>query len=400
MMNPNPNQALLDRERIRGATRMIAEGTDAASVTNEQIRQVAADVELFCKRHDIKGKALAKAVGYSPTTISEFLAGKYAGKSGQVAIDLEGWLVEEEQRRARPATTQFVWTNVALEIKSVANYALDRRSIALVYGPDTSGIGKTTALRAIHQEMGPRRSSLVTIDKVDANPTGLLKKLCKGLGIQDSGSNKQRFDRCVDKLSSADIKQILPNGEEVRRSHLLLIDQVHNLRWSKNDKPFYHLTDLFDATNTAQLWCGTADLVAYLERQQVKNADESLAQVCRRIFPRVDLMESIRPGGGGGEPLVTIEQVRAMFAKNKMRLTDTAARFLCRLCNQPDGGAVGLCVQIVEYATMLAEMRRLPSIDAGLLQEALRRGLSPRRTELLMQRLEIEPQKPAVAKVG
>jgi len=50
------------------------------------------------------------------------------------------------------------------------------------------------------------------------------------------------------------------------REHILLIDQMHNLRGSKDDKPFYHLTDLWDATKdtTSQLWCGTADLVAYL----------------------------------------------------------------------------------------------------------------------------------------
>jgi DNA transposition AAA+ family ATPase len=382
-------QELLNRERIRGATRMIAEGTDAAKVTDDQIQLVASDVELFCRQQKISKKEVAKAIGYSPGVISELLAGRYAGNRGQVAIDLEGWLVEEEQRRSRPTTTQFVWTNVALTIKAVANYCLDKRNIGLVYGPDTSGIGKTTALKAIQQELGPRRCSLVTINKVDANPTGLLRKLCTAISVQESGSNKQRYDRIVEKLAG--------------RSHLLLVDQAHNLRQSKNDKPFYHLTDLYDETRTAQLWCGTADLVAYLERQQARNADESLAQICRRIFPRVDLMESSRAGGsdGGGEPLVSVEQVREMFAKNKLRLTDTATRFLCKLCNQPDTGGVGLCVQIVEYATdVLAGMRQAKTIDASLLQEALRRGLSQRRSELMLHRMEIEPAKAPVAKVG
>jgi hypothetical protein len=41
---PPPNALI---ERIRGATRMIAEGTDAKDVTAEQIQQVAADVETF-----------------------------------------------------------------------------------------------------------------------------------------------------------------------------------------------------------------------------------------------------------------------------------------------------------------------------------------------------------------
>jgi DNA transposition AAA+ family ATPase len=363
---------------------MIAEGTDAKSVTDEQITQVAADVELARRSWKIDKAAIAKAVGYSASTISEFCSGKYKGDRGQVAIDLDNWLADEERRRDRPATTQFVWTNVASEIKAVAGYCLDHKTIGLVYGPDTSGIGKTTALKAIHYELGPRRSSLLTIDKVDANSTGVLRKLCQSIGVQDSGANKQRSDRIVTKLTG--------------RSHLLIVDQAHNMRWAKNDLPFYILTDIFDATGTAQLWCGTSDLVSYLERQQSRNSDESLAQLRRRIFPRIDLMEGVR-AGGRGEPLVTVEQVRAMFAKNKLKLTDTAARFICRLGNQPDSGSIGVAVQIVQYATMLGEMRNLKSIDETLLQEALRRGFSSRRTELLLASMDIEqrPMKAAAA---
>jgi DNA transposition AAA+ family ATPase len=380
-------EALIGRERIRGAARIIAEGTEAAAVTGEQIQAVANDVELFCRTHKISRKQVGRAVGYAAGVVSDFLTGKYAGNRAQVAIDLEAWLVEEEQRRERPQTTQFVWTNVALEIKSVANYCLDYRKIGLVYGPDTSGIGKTTALQAIHQDMGPRRSSLVTIDKVDANPTGLLKKLCHGLRVQDSGSTAQRFRRVVESLTG--------------RSHLLLIDQIHNLRGATDDRPFYILADLYDATQTAQLWCGTADLVAYLNRQQKRNVDESLAQIRRRIFPCVDLMEALRGPDGGGERLVTIEQVREMFARNKLKLAGAAARFLCQICNAPDSGGVGLCVQVVEYATMMAEIRGVAAIDVALLKEALRRGFTPHRADELLNKMADRQTPPiAAAMVG
>ena len=50
------------------------------------------------------------------------------------------------------------------------------------------------------------------------------------------------------------------------------------------DKPLYYLTDIFDRTQTAQLWCGTSDMVSYLKRQQGKTLDEPLAQIRRRIF--------------------------------------------------------------------------------------------------------------------
>jgi len=370
---------------------MIPEGTDPNKVTDEQIRIVAADVEMFCgqQKPKINRKDVAKSIGYSPSVISDFVNGKYAGDRGQLAIALEGWLLEEEKRRSRPQTTQFVWANVAMQIKAVASYARDYRKIAMVYGPDTSGVGKTVALNAILglPEMGPRRAALATIDKVDANPTGLLRKLCAAIHIDDGrGSNRQRFQRIVQKLTG--------------RSFLLMIDQIHNLRWSKDDKPFYILTDLYDATQTAQLWCGTSDLVAYLQRQQARNADESLAQIRRRIFPIVDLMQNVRPGEeGNGEPLVTIEQVREMFAKNKLKITGAAAKFLYQLAHIPDGGAIGLCVQIVEYATMLAEMRGLPSIDVPLLREALQCGVRTERAETLCRQAD-EPRAARIAAAG
>ena len=378
--------ALIGRERIRGATRIIAEGSAAAAVTVEQIRLVAADVELFCRTHKISRKELATAVGFSATVMSEFFSGKYRGNNAQLAIELESWLVEEEGRRSRPQTTQFVWSNVALEVKAVATYAVDFRKIALVYGPDTSGIGKTTALKAIHQELGPRRSGLITIDKIDASPYGLLSKICRALHIGDMGTRSSRFGRIVEALAG--------------RSYLLMIDQIHNLRFCKGDQPFYILADLWDATQSAQLWCGTADLVMYLNRQQRKNLDESLAQVRRRIFPAVDLMESLRAGGGGGDRLVTVSQVREMFARNKLKLTDAAARFLCDLCNTPDSGAVGLCSAIVEYATMMCEVKNIGMIDVPILKEALRRGFSPQRADALLTRMAEPLAAAAIARAG
>jgi DNA transposition AAA+ family ATPase len=381
----NPAAVLIDRERIRGASRIIPEGASAAAVSEDQIRAVASDVELLCRAHKINRKALAQAIGYSPSVVSEFLGGKYAGAKAQVAIDLENWLVEETHRRQRPQTTQFVWTTVAMQIKAVASYCLDYKKIGLVYGPDSSGIGKTTSLQAIHQEIGPRRSTLVTTDKVDANPTGTLVKVCRAMHVADHGSNRNKFERIVAHLRG--------------RSHLLLIDQIHNLRGGKEDKPFYILADLYDATGTAQLWCGTADLVAYLQRQQKRNADESLAQIRRRIFPCIDLMESVRPDGNG-EPLATVEHVREMFARNKLKLTAAAARFLCAMLNEPDSGGVGVCVQLVEYATAIGERRRLESIDIPIIKEAMRLGFSSARAAVLLARVGDVPATTRIAKAG
>jgi len=349
---------------------MIAQGTDAKNVTPEQIAQVAQDVELFCKANHVTRAAVAKAIGFSAGVLSEFVKGAYAGNAGQVAIDLDDWLVEEEARRSSAQKTTFVWTNVAQQIRAVAQYCLDKKKVGLIYGPETSGIGKTTSLQAIAQDLGPRRAALIMIDKSDANPSALLKKILGGISSDQAGSNAQRKDRIVELLRG--------------RSHILLIDQIHNLRYAKEDRPLYYLMDIFEAAGTAQLWSGTSDMVSYLQRQRAKNLDEPLAQIRRRIFPCVDLME-VCGDGNGGTPLYTIDQVREMFSKFQLKLTTAGARWICALARVPGSGALGTAYNIVEYATMLGQMRHLPSLDVPLLKEALRCSLSVQRADALIE---------------
>lgn len=128
---------------------MFREGMDAKDVTPEQIRQVAADVQLFIERTDYTGKSVATANGYSASVISQFLKGTYDGDNATLALQLDSWLIEAEQKASRPRPTQFVWTNVARAIEGTASYCLDEGTIGLIYGPDTSGLGKTTALEAV-----------------------------------------------------------------------------------------------------------------------------------------------------------------------------------------------------------------------------------------------------------
>jgi hypothetical protein len=378
---------------------MLNEGREAASVTPEEITQIAADVEIFRRQHKISKTAIARTLGYSAGVIVEFLKGTYKGNNGQLSIDLDNWLVDEEAKRSQPQMTQFVWTNVAIEIKATATYCLDERSIGLVYGPDTSGMGKTTALIAVHQTLGPRQSAFATFDKVDANMTGVLKKLCQAMHIDDNGTNKQRFDRLVKKLAVEDRRA----GHETGRKFIFLLDQIHNLRGTKDHKPFYVLTDLFDATRTAQLWCGTADIAQYLQQQRGRAADESLAQIKRRIFPAVDLVQALSSpeyGGSGGPMCATAEQVREMFAKHKLKLTPAAIRFAVQLANEPDSGSIGVLVAIVKYASLHAELSKRSVIDVDLLKAALARGLTHDRAELLLARIHERMDGQVVAKAG
>lgn len=389
MNEPRPIiETLIERERIRGGTRMFPEGTDATAVTEEKARQVTHDVECYLAAAKLSRKDVARELGYSPGVISETLAFGYKGDWRGVILDLDRWLETRYKSDVAPrGGTTFVWTAVADEIRTVASLVAQTRKIGLVYGPDTSGVGKTMALQAIHQETPG--SILVTIDKVHASPTGLVKAIAAGLRVDQSGRTPVMYDKIVAKLQGT--------------SRLLLIDQVHNLRSSRRsgevDKPFYILADLYDRTGAPQLWCGTADLVAYFRRGQ--NRDESLAQIRRRITYVRDLMQRTREqrDGGRGEPLYTIEDVRKAFGRNKIRLTAEAERFLWRLACIPDSGSLGMCANLVLIATIVAEARGLKSIDEKLLKAALRDSVQPETFDRITTEISHEPA-PRLAKVG
>ena len=247
---------LADRSRVQGASRILAEGTEPASVTAEQSRQVLAAVAEYRARAGLSVAQIGKAVGYARSTLYQVLSGKYSGDARQIIVDLDRWLEDEQKAAEAPRRTEFVWTQVAQEIKTVADAAIHLRTIGLVYGPDTSGIGKTMTLHALAKEKPA--SLLVTIEKVQANTTGLLYAIAGALHISTGHPNRYLFERIKDILAGT--------------PRLLMIDQIHNLCGALEDRPFYILADLYDATNAPQLWCGTSDIVAYLDRGQVRGA--------------------------------------------------------------------------------------------------------------------------------
>jgi hypothetical protein len=318
---------------------------------------------------------IAKAVGYARSTIYQVLAWKYAGDWREVVLDLDRWLDDQQKADAAPRPTQFVLTEVAREIKTIADAAIQLRTIGLVYGPDTSGIGKTMTLQAIQAEKPG--SILITIEKVQANTSGLLYAIARELKISTGHPNRYLFEEIKSKL----------NGTP----RLLMIDQIHNLCGAKDDRPFYILADLFDATGAPQLWCGTSDIIAYLDRGQA-HGREPLAQIRRRIGIRRDLMERTRERGDGGkgQALYSIDEIRRIFASNKIRLSPDGAKYLWMLATLPDSGALGTCKNIVVLATAVAELRGEAVLTGEMLRAAHRELVNSRTFADLDQRLAAE----------
>ncbi len=382
-VKPTAMDALLDAGRIRGASRMIPEATPAASVTKEIAQKVIDQVASYKKQNRLSLGEIGKAIGYGGPTISQVLSWKYEGDWRQIVLDLDRWLEDQIKRDAAPKDGEFVWTSVAQEIKTVADSAITLRTIGLVYGPTTSGIGKTMALQAIAAEKPG--SIYISVEKVAANTTGLLKAICAGLGIGYTYNNAYGFEKIKNEL--------------YRTPRLLLVDQIHSLRGAREDKPLYVLTELQDKTKAPQLWCGTSDIVSYLSRGEARG-NEPLAQIRRRIGISRDLMERTRGGGKDGEPLFTIEEIRQVFGRNKMRLAHDAAQYLYALANVPNQGALGTCRNVVLMAILINEARA-DVLTAAMLRSAHRTLVNGPAYSILEERMKQTAAAPQpVARAG
>jgi hypothetical protein len=381
-----PMDQLLNANRIRGESRLIREGTAAEAITQELATAVGQAVNKYRVESGHSLNGIARAIGWSVTPLSTFLKGRYAGDWQALAIDLDTWLEDQKKHDAMPRPATFVWTQVAREILTIADAAIHLRKIGLVYGPDSSGIGKTMTLQAIHQEKPG--SVMVTAEKAKSSPSAFFRSIAEQMDIPKVWQLGDIFDEVVRQFKGT--------------PRLLLIDQVHSLCDSPDDRVFFMLMDLYDATNSPQLWCGTADIVAYFTRRITKGR-ETLAQIRRRIRPIRDLMARTRGAGGGGtgggEPLYSVQEVREVFARNKIRLSSDAIRYLMRLANLPDCGGLGTCVDLVQMATLVGIQNGAELLTAEHLRGAMVFLIQPEGVQLLDARMDEEDVRP-VAKLA
>lgn len=386
--NKPPMDALQEGTRV-GSSRMIAEGTTPDQVTKDQAQAVIDAALEYLQRTNKSRTSVAKSIGIAASTLGQVLSWKYIGAWQQIIIDLDRWLIEEQDRDAAPRASTFIWTKVADEIRVVADIASTLKTIGLVYGPETSGIGKTMALRALKETKAG--SALVTIEKASATPSGLMAAICLALRLSNTGDTRRLYGRAKDALAGT--------------SRLLMIDQIHSLCHAKDDRAFFYLMDLFDATGAPQLWCGTSDIVAYFDRGQAKGK-ETLAQIRSRIGISRDLLQRTQGSGGGGpasaglgEPLFTIDEIRAIFGKGKMRIAPDAARYLLELANLPDAGGLRTCTNLVLMATAANKLSASAVLTADVLRSFHRLLVNARAFGTVERRLE-EARPTMLAKVG
>lgn len=307
-------------------------------LSKDQIDSVRQSAIAHLEQHGIKRKQFALELGRSAPVISDWLAGNYAGRSDDIAREVNGWLEIDARRRRAKVQTNFVMTAVAEALMDVARDISECGSIALAYGP--AGIGKSMTAEAIAAEIPGSIYVLVGID--DGGQHGI-----RGAIYEAVTRNKR----------TKSTRERIEIQERLMHSHrLIVIDQAHKM----TDSAIEYLFDLHDRTGCPVLLIGTAKIGERLSRDR----DPRFGQLYSRVSIRCNLVKfATNRHGGDGDRLFTIDEIRKVYNRGKVRLTSGAAKLLMEWANTLGYGSLRLCSRVMYWAEKRARKSARASRD-------------------------------------
>lgn len=160
---------------------------------------------------------VAKEADMSPTTLSQWLSGIYAGNNAAVEEKLLKWVETTQAARARadamPAEPEYVPTPTSAKVIDALRYAQIAADIAVVYGG--AGLGKTAGIKR-YGRVAPNVFH-VTMTKAHASVVAALKRIAECVGATASGGT-----------GAAELYSAI-HAKVVNSGGLLVIDEAQHL---------------------------------------------------------------------------------------------------------------------------------------------------------------------------
>ncbi|MCC5912212.1 MAG: AAA family ATPase [Clostridiaceae bacterium] len=154
---------------------------------------------------------VARSIGISPASLSQFLSGSYKGDSVGIAQKVEMYLQQEAFKMNLPKMPTFTMTETAQKIWYAARYAHANSDISLVYGE--AGLGKTIALK----EYTKQHVGVVYVEarSCDRSTKGICERILKTIGKKVAGTDRVLVDTIIETLRDS--------------GRLLIIDEAQHL---------------------------------------------------------------------------------------------------------------------------------------------------------------------------
>lgn len=286
----------------------------------EQVADVRDRLTAYMERQGATVTRIGRESGYSASVVSQWLAGSYVGNVEKVAVALNDWMERDARRDRSRRPKDYVKTQVAEDIRTLAYLADKRLCMAAVVVP--AGAGKTYVLKALTEEL---RGVYLYCKPATAREFLLSLALALGWKKGDHATRATLSRWIVETLSGT------------RR--IIFLDEAHQL-----GRTVGVVRSIHDEAGVPIVMAGTADIL-----DQINDRRDGRGQFSSRTmrYNALDLIrnaEDPRGGGAGGRDLFSVEEVKAFFDSRKIRLAKDALMLLWAIACLPNYG----CLRLVE----------------------------------------------------
>ncbi len=168
---------------------------------------------------------VAKAMGWSTTTISQYRGRTYQGDVDKLELQITQYIVREKDRAAAPKIkTDFVETSVAARIWEVAYITHMDGEIGVLVGK--AGIGKTKGCKR-YAELNDDACVYLCANK-SWTARVLFRKILESVDGAITGNLSQLFDNAVTKLKGSGRMFIVDQAEYLPHTALEMLRSLHD----------------------------------------------------------------------------------------------------------------------------------------------------------------------------
>ncbi|RKY12680.1 MAG: hypothetical protein DRP65_00545 [Planctomycetota bacterium] len=345
-MSDNDIQKGFEREARLVVVRM------PKKITKQEADEIADALADFLDRYELTQGQVAKAVGVSSASISQFLNKKYKANAEALTKKLIDYMDGYSRRRRMAKCEGYIRTNVARFIEVIiknthAQSTADEGKIGIIIGD--AGHGKSVCLR----EYAAVHANVIYAELDDTMTSkGMFAEICKAAGVDDSRGIGKLTNELISCLGQKDRVVILDEASALTVKKLSQLRQIITVRCK--------CPLILSANN---------HLLGTMNQSMAKRGNESLDQFKSRVTFVLNLDEMAVSRRDG---LYTRDDIRKLYERGGIKLAADAVATLRKIARTPQTGRLRTCSHAIAALRLSSKVKPGTRIDTNLILNAIR----------------------------
>jgi DNA transposition AAA+ family ATPase len=168
---------------------------------------------------------VARGIGVSPASVSQFLAGKYTGDNNRLTEKLKSWLKRQyEQQGHREIFTETVDTFAIIKVKDACRTAHIQGEMVVITGD--SGVGKSRGLQA-YAASNPDVIMIRVIPSYSMRD--LMSEIHKRVGLNGDSTVTGMSNDVIEKMANSGRLIIVDEAEHLPKKALEMLRTIYDM---------------------------------------------------------------------------------------------------------------------------------------------------------------------------